>query len=58
MKNIWSVEHILFSQSRKIEKPERNDKMTRESKSKAILITKVACFAHIIVICKKWFQFF
>ena len=42
MKNIWSVEHILFSQrfdfklNRKVEKPERNDKMTRISKSKAI----------------------
>ena len=39
MKNIWSVEHILFDLifklNRKVEKGERNDKMTRKSKSKA-----------------------
>ena len=41
MKNIWSVEDILFSKrldfklNRKVEKGKRNDKMTRKSKSKA-----------------------
>ena len=42
MKNIWSVEHILlhkrldFRAKCKVEKGERNDKMTRKSKSKAL----------------------
>ena len=41
MKNIWSVEHILFSKRLDFQpksqswKAERNDKMTRESKSLA-----------------------
>ena len=42
MKNIWSVEHVLFSQILDFQaksqswKAQRNDKMTRESKSKAL----------------------
>ena len=41
MKNIWSVEIILFSKeliyklNRKVEKGERNDEMTRMTKTKA-----------------------
>ena len=41
MKNIWSEEHILFCKrldfqaKTKVEKGERNDKMTRVSKFKA-----------------------
>ena len=42
MKNIWTVEHILFTERLdfqakcKVEKGEQNDKMTCESKSKAV----------------------
>ena len=41
MKNIWSVEYILFSKRldfkliRKVEKGKRNDTMTRMTKTKA-----------------------
>ena len=43
MKNIWSVEHILvkniiFKLKRQVEKGERNDKMTRKTKSKAFTL--------------------
>ena len=36
------IKDLIFKLNRKVEKGERNDKMTRESKSKAILIIKVA----------------
>ena len=37
MKNILSVEDLIFKLKRKVEKGKRNDKMTRKSKSKAFL---------------------
>ena len=36
------IKDLIFKLNRKVEKGERNDKMTRESISKAILIIKVA----------------
>ena len=36
------IKDLIFKLNRKVEKGERNDEMTRESKSKAILIIKVA----------------
>ena len=38
MKNVFgSVKDLIFQLNRQVEKGERNDKMTRESKSKAFL---------------------
>ena len=54
MKNIWSVEHILFVKdlifklNRKVEKGERNDEMTRTSKPKAFLKMLLDLFLCVV----------